>query len=159
MKAERVRIYNLIPFLSGRTHDIKRMEGRPKKILALVRNSCERKERSLAAWAEGIEGHCPIPFGHPYRRCTDRLPEGDPLRTLGCWAFGAGNSWITLEEITRDDGSASYPQRDHREWLKRRSAVFLVEKGAPISTSPDKQSDSARWPIPKKLGAPIRTRT
>ncbi|MBI3297226.1 MAG: hypothetical protein HYZ75_03615 [Elusimicrobia bacterium] len=126
MKPTNVRIYNLIPFLSGRADGIKRMEGRPEKVLALVRETCEEKERSLAAWAEGIEGHCPIPFGHPYRRYSDRLPEGDPLKALGCWAFGAGNSWITIEEITWDDGSVSHPQQDHREWLKRQSAALFA---------------------------------
>ena len=105
---------------------IKRLEGRPEKVLVSLRETCEEKERSLAAWAEGIESHCPIPFGHPYRRYADRLPEGDPLRTLGCWAFGAGNSWITIEEISWDDGSVSRPQQGHRDWLKRQSAALFA---------------------------------
>lgn len=126
MKPESVRIRNLIPFLSGRAEGIQRMEGLPDRVLASVRDACERKERSLAAWAEGIEEHCPVPFGHPFRRILDRLPKGDPLRTLGSWAFGAGNSWITLEEISWEDGSVSHPQRDHREWLKRQSAALFA---------------------------------
>ncbi len=126
MKAQGVRINNLIPFLSGRAASIKRLDGRPDKVLASVRESCEHKDRTPASWAEGIESHCPLPFGHPYRRYSDRLPEGDPIRTLGCWAFGAGNSWITIEEITWDDGSVSHPQEDHRQWLKRQSAALFA---------------------------------
>lgn len=125
MKAESVRIYNLIPFLSGRADGIKRIEGPPDKVLASVRETCEHKGRSLAAWTEGIESHCPLPLGHPYRRSSESLPKGHPLRTLGCWAFGAGNSWITIEEIFWDDGTVSRPQRDHREWLKRQSAALF----------------------------------
>lgn len=126
MKGQSVRIYNLIPFLSGRAESVKRLEGRPEKVLTSVRDSCEHKDRSLAAWVEGIESHCPLPFGHPYRRYSDRLPEGDPIRTLGCWAYGAGNSWITIDEITWDDGSVSHPQEDHRQWLKRQSAALFA---------------------------------
>ena len=122
MKARTVRIYNLIPFLSGRADSIKRGEGRPEKVLESVRDSCEFKGRGLTAWARGIESHCPIPLGHPFRNIADRLLEGDPLRTLGCWAYGAGNSWITIEEVEWDDRSASRPQDDHRSWLKRQSA-------------------------------------
>jgi hypothetical protein len=126
MKARSVRIYNLIPFLSGRAESVKRLEGRPEKVLASVRESCENKERSLGAWIEGIQNHCPIPFGHPYRRYADRQPESDPLRTLGCWAFGAGNSWITIEEITWENGSVTRPQEEHRQWLKRQSAALFA---------------------------------
>ena len=126
MKARTVRVCNLIPFLSGRAESIKRLEGWPEKVLESVRESCEHKERSLALWRSGLESHCPIPFGHPYRRYADRLPEGDPVRTLGCWAFGAGNSWITIEEITWEDGSVSCPQEEHRHWLKRQSAALFA---------------------------------
>ena len=126
MKAKTVRIHNLIPFLSGRADSIKRLEGRPDKVLEAVRESCEHKERSLAAWAEGIELHCPIPLSHPYRRYLERLPQGDPLRTLGCWAYGAGNSWITIEEIYWEDGSVTRPQDKHRLWLKRQSAALFA---------------------------------
>lgn len=126
MKAQRVVLFNLIPFLSGRADGIKRGVGRPEKVLASVRDSCDNKDESLAAWAEGIESHCPLPFGHPYRRCSDGSPEGDPIRTLGCWAYGAGNSWITIEEITWEDGSVSHPQEEHRQWLKRQSAALFA---------------------------------
>lgn len=126
MKAKAIRIYNLIPFLSGHADAIKRVEGRPEKVLEALRASCEHKERSMAAWVEGIERHCPVPFSHPYRRLSDGLPEGDPIRTLGCWAFGAGNSWITIEEIAWDDGTVSHPQDEHRQWLKRQSAALFA---------------------------------
>ena len=126
MKARSVRINNLIPFLSGRADGIQRLEGRPEKVLASVRDSCEHRDKSLAAWTEGIESHCPLPFDHPYRSYSDRAPEGDPIRTFGCWAFGAGNSWITIEEISWDDGSVSRPQEEHRQWLKQQSAALFA---------------------------------
>lgn len=126
MNARSVRIYNLIPFLSGRVDRLRRVDGRPKTVLEVVRESCEQKERSLVAWAEAVESHCPVPLGHPYRRYADRLPSGDPLRTLGCWAYGAGNSWVTIEDITWEDGSVSRPQEEHRAWLKRKSAALFA---------------------------------
>ena len=128
MNAKTMRICNLIPFLSGRADAVKSVEGRPEKVLQAIRASCEQKERSLGAWAEAVERHCPIPFSHPFRRHCDRLPKGDALRTLGCWAYGAGNSWITIEEITWEDGSVSRPQDEHRQWLKRQSAALFAGK-------------------------------
>ncbi len=126
MNARSVRIYNLIPFLSGRADGLKLVEGKPRKVLEAVRESCVQKDHNLAAWAETVERRCPVPLGHPYRRYAERLPAGDPLRTLGCWAFGAGNSWVTIEEIAWEDGSASRPQEEHREWLKKKSAALLA---------------------------------
>ncbi len=45
MKARRVHIHNLIPFLSGRADGIKQMEGSPKEVLTSVRGSCEYRVR------------------------------------------------------------------------------------------------------------------
>ncbi|MFA6093400.1 MAG: hypothetical protein WCU88_06150 [Elusimicrobiota bacterium] len=129
MKAKAVRICNLIPFLSGRARDIKRIHAEPEKALENVRESCRSKERSLPAWGESIERHCPIPLGHPYRKISEGLAPGDPLRTLGCWAYGAGNSWITLDEIVWEDGSVTHPQEDHRRWLQERcTALFSIRR-------------------------------
>lgn len=151
MKAKSVRVYNLIPFLSGRADAIKRHEGRPEKVLQAIRAACEQRERSLGAWAQAIERHCPIPCSHPYRRYADRLPEGDALRTLGCWAYGAGNSWITIDEITWEDGSVNRPQDEHRAWLKRQSAILFSGKRAAEPSGPERIARGAR-----KLGSLAR---
>lgn len=119
-----VRIYNLIPFLSGNATTIKRIEGKPSRLLAQVRASCEYKDRNQASWSYKIESHCPIPRGHPFRRLVSLFPAGDPLRTLGCWAYGAGNSWITIEEIAWTDGTRIYPQEEHRNWLKQQAKLI-----------------------------------
>lgn len=124
-EARTVRINNLIPLLSGSATDIKHVEGRPDKVLNAVRESCEDKARSMAEWKDGIESHCPIPLGHPYKALADPLLSGDPLRTLGCWAYGAGNSWIMIEQITWEDGSVNRPQDEHRKWAQAQWAAMV----------------------------------
>ncbi|HAH06786.1 MAG TPA: hypothetical protein DCM05_09725 [Elusimicrobia bacterium] len=122
MTAAKTRVYNLIPLLAGKAESVTRLEGSPRDALAAVRESCEFKGSSPSAWAASIEKHCPLPLEHPFRKTVDGLPPGDPLRTLACWAYGAGNSWITLEEVVWENGTKSRPQEEHRDWMRQQSA-------------------------------------
>lgn len=127
MTALKARIYNLIPLLSGKSDAVVRVEGAPRDVLAAVRQSCELKGPSPSAWAASFEKHCPIPLGHPFRKAVDGLPPGDPLRTLACWAYGAGNAWITLEEVVWEDGTKSRPQEGHRDWMRKQASRLVKD--------------------------------
>lgn len=123
--ARKVVIYNLIPFFDGKAKNVIQVEGAPDQVLKAVWKTCSYRAKDMAEWAAGVEKHCPIPPAHPFRRRTDRLPHGDPLRTLGCWAYGAENSWITIDEVLWEDGSRSSPQEEHRQWLRREASKVL----------------------------------
>lgn len=123
--AKEAVIYNLIPFFDGRAKNVIRVAGAPDKVLRAVWKTCSYRAKDMAEWAAGVEKHCPIPPAHPFRKRTDRLPPGDPVRTLGCWAYGAENSWITIDEMLWEDDSRSFPQEEHRQWLRREAAKVL----------------------------------
>lgn len=125
MKPKRVVVYNLIPLLMGSARNAVRLAGAPADVLKKVRASCSYQGKDLNSWASEVEKHCPIPFSHPFRRLLPRLAAGDPLRTLGAWAYGGGNSWITLEETEWEDGSRTSPQEEHRGWLRKEASKIL----------------------------------
>lgn len=125
MNAKSIVVYNLIPFFLGKGKNIVRLTGDPETVAKKIRGSCALKAADYQTWAMQIEQHCPIPLSHPYRALIKDLPEGHPLRVLGAWAYGAGNSWITIEEIRWADGRAVKPQNGHRDWLKREAVKIL----------------------------------
>lgn len=125
IRAKRVVIYNLIPFLAGSSKSLSRVAGAPEAVLKKVRASCACKGKDYPLWAAEVENHCPVPFGHPFRQVAKRLVPGDPVRVLGAWAYGGGNSWITLEEIEWEDKTVIHPQDDHREWLRKEAGKVL----------------------------------
>ncbi len=125
IKAKKVVAYNLIPFFDGREKNVLLVEGSPELVLKAIWKTCSHKDKDMATWAATVEEHCPIPPSHPFRKRVDRLLAGDPLRTLGCWAYGAENGWITIDEVVWEDGSRSSPQEEHRQWLRREAAKVL----------------------------------
>lgn len=127
MKAEakKVMVCNLIPFFLGRGKEIVRVSGSPEDAAKKIRSSCAHQAGDYVTWATEIERHCPIPQSHPFRAQVKELPPGHPLRVLGSWAYGAGNSWITIEEIRWADGRRSKPQDEHRKWLQTEAARIL----------------------------------
>lgn len=119
MKAEEVEIVNLIPVLSGKLRNVEPRTGPPGQVLNAVRASCEDPGTTLASWARTVEEHLPIPPSHPFQNVLSRLKPGDPLRTLGAWAYGSETGWITIERIRWEDGTTASPQADHRAWLQK----------------------------------------
>ena len=125
LRARKVLIYNLIPFFLGKEKNVLRVAGTPEEALKTVWRTCAYRAKGMSAWVAGMEEHCPVPPAHPFRKISDRLRPGDPLRTLGCWAYGAENSWITIDEILWEDGTRTSPQEEHRAWLRRDAAKVV----------------------------------
>lgn len=123
MKALEVEIFNLIPVLSGTARILGPITGPADKIMRRVRESCQDPGSSLESWARTIERHLPIPPTHPFHRILAGIAPGDPLRTLGAWAYGSEKEWITIEKITWADQSVTYPQAEHRAWIQRSFAT------------------------------------
>jgi len=119
MKALEVEIVNLIPVLSGKATNVDPRTGSPAQLLNAVRGSCENPGTSLESWSTTIEKHLPVPATHPFQKVLSRLKPGDPLRTLGAWAYGSETGWITIERIRWEDGTTASPQADHRAWLQK----------------------------------------
>lgn len=85
---------------------VKIFEGDVEGVLNQVRNECNKKGNSLVEWALMIREHGPVPVNHPFAILCERLgiPLDHPLRTLGSWAFGFQNTWITIEWIKTESG-------------------------------------------------------
>ena len=125
----KVSILNFLPYMKNWEDHIGIVENKtPEEAANIIRDSCKERAKDFEEWSRLIRDNCVIPKEHPYRTLLENknIPNDHPLWTLGSIAFGTSTDWIIIQRIKWDDITTSFPEKGHKEFLKKYLKIWKI---------------------------------